>query len=398
MQDTIPTNGKFTLKIPVKYSPYIGMCRWLITNSAEGGGLDMAIPGHDFSVSCWSDNPTNESIIYKGFDAVNELNRLHSIQQVILYKFETMCRASDLYGKKHRLYKGFTKEKERQVKAYEQFQQDLQQNPNFNARFLPIVNLTQGILHRLTDDKEQKAMLFNEYITQKVSFEDMYVSGHWDEIIQSWVVFQINVVNDKNQFAHDFQLISNRIKNPVHYTDFTGKLTYYLSQNGKDDYIDAISKIVLSSGKVTEYLGSMQVYLNSMVGMMAPNIIFKNNGSLYDIQAERTLIIFWASWCPYCMEEITKVNAWAKEQLNIKVVAISLDDNNTEYEKAINELPNLIHHTDLKKWNGQAVKDYHVYATPTIFLLDNKREILLKPFSLEQLNEWLDLNLEQGNK
>ena len=52
MQDTIPKNGKFKLTIPKKYAPYTGMCRWLITGTAEGGGIDMAIPGYDFSIAC----------------------------------------------------------------------------------------------------------------------------------------------------------------------------------------------------------------------------------------------------------------------------------------------------------------------------------------------------------
>lgn len=185
MQDTIPANGKFTLKIPKKYSPYTGMCRWLITGSAEGGGLDMAIPGYDFSVSCLSDKPGNDNISFQGFDAVNELNKLNTLQQIILDKFETMSKAALLYDKKDPLYAAFAKEKEVQAKAYEAFQQELKKNQNFNARFLPIVNLTKGIPHRLTDDYQQKAELFNEFITQKVSFEDLYVSGHWQGIIQS---------------------------------------------------------------------------------------------------------------------------------------------------------------------------------------------------------------------
>ncbi|MFT7050008.1 MAG: hypothetical protein ACJAZK_000597 [Psychroserpens sp.] len=187
-QDTIPANGKFTLKIPKQYAPYSGMSRWLITNTAEGGGLDMAIPGYDFEVSCLSATPDNNNISYKGFDAVNELNRLHAKEQAIIDKFETMSKATQLYDKKHQLYAAFAKEAAVHVKAYDAFQQDLKQNTNFNARFLPIVNLVNGIPHRLTDDYNQKALLVNEFITQKLSFEDMWVSGHWQGIIQSWVV------------------------------------------------------------------------------------------------------------------------------------------------------------------------------------------------------------------
>ena len=222
IQDTIPANGTFTLTIPKQYAPYTGMCRWLITNTADGGGLDMAIPGYDFSVSCLSDKPDNDNISYMGFEAVNELNRLNGMQQAIIDKFETMSKAAQLYDKKHKLYKVFAQEAALQAKAYDAFQEELKQNTNFNARFLPIVNLTKGIPHRLTADYNQKALLVNEFITQKMNLEDFYVSGHWQGIIQSWVVLQMNVVNDKDQFAEDFKQISDRMKNPAHYTDFVG--------------------------------------------------------------------------------------------------------------------------------------------------------------------------------
>jgi hypothetical protein len=166
-QDTIPTNGKFTLTIPKKYAPYTGMCRRLITNTVDGGSLDMAIPGHYFSVSCLSKTPDNDNIIYNGFDTVNELNRLNGMQQAIVDKFETMSKAAQLYDKKYKLYKVFAQEAALQAKAYDVFQEDLKQNTNFNARFLPIVNLTKGIPHRLTDDYNQKAVLVNESLPKK---------------------------------------------------------------------------------------------------------------------------------------------------------------------------------------------------------------------------------------
>jgi hypothetical protein len=44
------------------------------------------------------------------------------------------------------------------------------------------------------------------------------------------------------------------------------------------------------------------------------------------------------------------------------------------------------------------VKDYYVFATPTMYLLDDKREILLRPNSVSHLEAWLDWYLVQGNK
>jgi hypothetical protein len=104
---------------------------------------------------------------------MTELNRLNRIQQAIIEKFETMSKATQLYDKSHPLYASFQQEKATQAIAYEQFQQDLTKNTNYYARLLPIVNLTKGIPHRLTDDYSQRALMFNEFITQKVSFETM---------------------------------------------------------------------------------------------------------------------------------------------------------------------------------------------------------------------------------
>lgn len=404
-QDTIPANGKFTLTIPKEYAPYTGMCRWLITGTAEGGGLDMAIPGYDFAVSCLSDKPDNDNITYNGFDAVNELNRLHGKQQDIIDKFETMSRATQLFEKKHKLYRQFALQKELQVKLYEEFQQELKQNPNFNARFLPIVNLTQGIPHRLTDDYNQKALLVNEFITQKMSFQDLYVSGHWQAIIQSWVILQMNVVNDREKFAQDFKLISNRIKNPVHYTDFVGKLTYYLAQYGKDDYIEAIAHTVLGSGKVSEYLGSMEVYLKAMVGMKAPDLVItesigkieehENSNTVLktdQLNSKYSLLVFFKSGCGPCEETIQGLQGNYQDFLTkqIKILSIAADTDEQVYKNTATLFPWKDKYCNFAGTLGINFRNYAVIGTPTMFLLDSKGIIIEKIATVEQLLAWME--------
>ena len=121
-------------------------------------------------------------------------------------------------------------------------------------------------------------------------------------------------------------------------------------------------------------------------GNIAPNIVFEDQTSMYDMKSEKTLIVFWASWCPHCTEEMPKVNEWAKDHLDTKVIAISLDDNKAEYDLASKQLPNLSHYTDLKKWNGKAAKDYFVYGTPTFILLDSQKKIIKKGSSFDMLS------------
>lgn len=125
-QDTIPKGGEFVLTIPKEFSPYTGMCRWLITGTTEGGGLDMSIQGKDFSVSCIESKPNENNIIYKGHDPVNSLNSLHNEQKQIIDKHELMVKATQLYEPKHPLYQTFETERQHQASLYDAFQASLE--------------------------------------------------------------------------------------------------------------------------------------------------------------------------------------------------------------------------------------------------------------------------------
>lgn len=136
-----------------------------------------------------------------------------------------MSKASQLYDAKHSLYKSFQKEKADQIKAFEAFHQDLKKNTNYNARFLPIVNLVSGISPKLTDDYNQRAQHVNTYIVEELNFDHLFTSGHWTGIIQSWVQMHAQMLDNKEAFAKDFITLSNRITDPIKYTDFVGRTT-----------------------------------------------------------------------------------------------------------------------------------------------------------------------------
>ncbi len=45
---------------------------------------------------------------------------------------------------------------------------------------------------------------------------------------------------------------------------------------------------------------------------------------------------------------------------------------------------------DYQKWESPVVKAWHVFATPTMYLLDNNLEIILRPNSARQMDAWVD--------
>ncbi len=109
---------------------------------------------------------------------------------------------------------------------------------------------------------------------------------------------------------------------------------------------------------------------------------------LSTIQKPKILIVFWASWCPHCVELLPKIKEWQKQQQKeLEIIAVSIDTSKTEwknkvYEMGIDSWYNL---SDQKGWDGKMTTDYNIYATPTMFLIDDERKIIAKPITLEEL-------------
>lgn len=402
-QDTIPKDGKFTLTIPQAYAPYTGMCRWLITGTTQGGGLDMAVPGYNFSVACLSDKPDNTNIVYKGFDAVNELNRLNDLQKVIIDKFEVLNKASQLYDKSHPLYASFQKEKEHQAKAYIDFQKDLKKNTNFNARFLPIVNLTRGIAPKLYEKEEDKLKSIANYIAYEADIDALYTSGHWSGIISTFLQLHQGFIKDDKIFNTQFAALTKRMSNKNYYTDFTGRLTYYMKTYGMDKQIELIAPIVVNSGKITEYVGTMEVYIKALTGSQGADLIFTehivnladhNHKSTILKSSElamgnytHTLLVFYQSGCGPCealMQTMPGKYPMLKEK-GIRFISISADESEQVFKNSSGSYPWVDKYCDFKGKNGINFKNYAVKGTPTLVLLDKKGVIVQKAATLEEI-------------
>ena len=146
-------------------------------------------------------------------------------------------------------------------------------------------------------------------------------------------------------------------------------------------------------------------------GNTAPEILFEGDKKtpgyaantipkkLSDIKSSYTVVVFGASWCPKCTEELPKiVNLYQKwKAQGVEVVFISLDEDESAYKDFVKNFP-FISTCDYQKWNSKIVKDYYVFGTPTMYLLDKKREILLRPNSVNQMDAWVDWYLIEGNK
>ena len=120
---------------------------------------------------------------------------------------------------------------------------------------------------------------------------------------------------------------------------------------------------------------------------------------LSDLKSKYSVVVFGASWCPQCPQELSKISGLYKKwkAQGVEVVFVSLDEDENIFKSFASVFP-FISICDYQKWGSPIVKDYHVFATPTLYLLNNKQEILLRPNSVSQLDSWVDWYLVQGNK
>ncbi|MCG6188517.1 TlpA family protein disulfide reductase [Maribellus maritimus] len=110
--------------------------------------------------------------------------------------------------------------------------------------------------------------------------------------------------------------------------------------------------------------------------------------TLSEVQKEKTLLLFWASWCPHCNEMIPYIKSWIKQQNTpVETVAISLDTSAEEWKNAIANLKTgaWFNVSDLQEWDGQVATDYNIYATPTLFIIDKNRKIIAMPVTTKDL-------------
>jgi peroxiredoxin len=127
------------------------------------------------------------------------------------------------------------------------------------------------------------------------------------------------------------------------------------------------------------------------VGAPAPAILLPDTAGrptgLADVPGEKRLVVFYSTECPHCRTALPEIAALQREKGNaFRVLAVSLDANTTAWLEFLRShaftWTNVI---DAQGWEGSAVRDYHIYATPTMFLLDRQGRILGKPMTVAEL-------------
>ena len=197
-------------------------------------------------------------------------------------------------------------------------------------------------------------------------------------------------------------ILNNAKVNEIVYTHIVEYLLDGFKKFGFDNVINYIVEnyvikddLCLDEKLTTTLDRRIQQARNFKIGYVVANIILPDSsGSLVElnkINTEKTLIIFYASWCPHCQTLLPQIYELYQNEKNFEVLAVSIDTVRTDWLNFVrtNNL-NWINVSDLKGWDGQAAQDYYIYATPTMFLIDKDRKVIMMPKNSEEIKNKLN--------
>lgn len=138
-----------------------------------------------------------------------------------------------------------------------------------------------------------------------------------------------------------------------------------------------------------------------LIGKIAPNITVKTQDnkplSLWDVDADYTVLFFWAPDCSHCKKSAPDMVKFAQnfKDRGVKVFAVctAVTDKGPECwasikEKEFSDFLFINTYDPYIQSNYKTL--YDVQSTPQIFILDRKHEILLKRIGAEQLEQVME--------
>lgn len=138
-------------------------------------------------------------------------------------------------------------------------------------------------------------------------------------------------------------------------------------------------------------------YQKVRVGAQAPD--FKGvsiDGSTYgihDSKARHIIVVFWSSDCEYCHDFLVQIRKHLDLKSDFELVTFALAEDLDVVTKTVKKmrLPGYHFYDDLR-WESKAFLDYHITSTPTVFVLNENKTIVCKPYDWQDLKHWLKSN------
>lgn len=379
-------NGSFSVKVPEKYS---GIVR--IQTLIDGAILDFLSDNenvdftakyaeHQFSDIKYSKGKTAMGFLeYQSFENFNDL------------KLNVFPMIKTVYTENDEFYQAVLKEEKRIEKI----------SPVTELPLLKYYVQTNELANAQVDAKPAAEVHRNKILTKLVN-DNNYLegSGLMYKLVLDYLRYSIMGATTQEEIN---ATVEKELDNLLEKTDletFRGQnvLSAVFLVLPEEQFGPLLAKYYSKANALTceitdELKTALTAHNNMTVGSKVPDLKFKQPvkgfKSLYDVKAEKKIVIFWASWCPACNDEMPFVKEYYR---NFKaeggeIISISLDFDKTAFEEATNDFE-WVNYTELMRWDTSGVKEFGITSTPTLFLLDKDNKLIKKATHISELVEF----------
>jgi peroxiredoxin len=108
------------------------------------------------------------------------------------------------------------------------------------------------------------------------------------------------------------------------------------------------------------------------------------------LKTKPVVIVFWATWCPYCVNEIPAVEAYnAKNKEKVAVLGVNLQEKKEKVAKFIEKKK--ITYTVLTDSGGSVGKLFDVQGIPTVVAINKAGEVVYYGHDIKEMEAQVDL-------
>ena len=368
-QDTISsaffdTQGKAQIQIPKQYQSYAGVSQLRVTN---GSGLDLILNQEPhIKVSIVSEE--DQELLFQNSPENTDLSAKHKKHQDLYQKGLVMMNLAAVYTPQDSLYSVLNKERIRLEEEYAIFMQEEQTNPLYAAHLRKMQYFLGDIGNTLTQEQPERIEGFRRYFREELDYSKAYTSGLWRPLIESWMAMHKQAVLNDSLLLDDCKTILTYIPTNDLKKAWLTRMIPLFAYHGKDDMLMKLGVEDLIS-----------------VGTYAPQLALPRERRMIN----NAVVIFHESGCHNCEKEMVELrkNYPTIKEAGYQVYSISADIDTTVFDYNTFILPWKEKHCDFNGFQGENFRNYGVFGTPTIFVVNNEGIIIGR---YAQVHEVLD--------
>jgi thiol-disulfide isomerase/thioredoxin len=235
-----------------------------------------------------------------------------------------------------------------------------------------------------------------------------YVSPESDSIIAEVKYMLLSARTGKEMYPYLLTKFTNKYLNP----EYMGqdKVFLYLFENfytkGDTTFLNASSRKMIfdrAYSMMANQIGNPAplLELTDTTGKISP---------MHNLKGPFTLVVFWDPTCGHCKEELPRVDSIYKakwKSLGVQLYSVNIAEKTMdELKKFVNDKhfsPDWVYTyepktaRDAQQAAGQPNfrQLYDVFKTPTLYLLDEKKNIIAKQLSIEQFDDLIAAKLKK---